>query len=237
MPKISNKIKINPRISPELEREARRIAREEYGDDKKISAVVEAALTHYVAARQGGDKLEQVLSATEGALLNRVNEKFEKEFDSLIKRIGDLIAKQSFYGIYGALVSEEILKHTAPKHQYKDIRNNRWSRAHDILEGHYEAAGGKEIAAIVKENQQLQQENETLKKQIEQLKTRNAELSTAKLEATDAKKKAEKIEEYYERLIDLIAQKEEKKLIGNKYALPAPIKDIKRIYEEKFPKP
>jgi ABC-type phosphate transport system auxiliary subunit len=236
MPKISNKIKINPRISPELEREARRIAREEYGDDKKISAVVEAALTHYVAARQGGDKLQQVLSATEGALLNRVSDKFEKEFDGLIKRIGDLIAKQSFYGVYGALIAEELVKHIVPK-QYKEIRNNRWSKAHEILEGHYQSAGGKEVAVMLKENQQLQAENETLKKQIEQLEARNAELSASKMEALDAERRAKDIEKYYERLIDLIAQKEEKQLIGNKYALPAPIKEIKRLYEEKFPKP
>ncbi|MBA4544289.1 hypothetical protein H1164_15660 [Thermoactinomyces daqus] len=238
MPKIEgSKVKIAPRISLSIDAEIRRISKEDYGREDRVSAVIEDAVTHYSAARQSGNQLEQVLSATEGALLNRVNEKFEKEFDAHLKRVGDLIAKQSYYAVYGALVAEELLRKNLSKNSFKEVKTNRWNKAHEILEGHYEEAGGKEVAHMLQENQQLQAENEKLKKEIEQLRERNSELSSAKLEADRMEKKAKEIEQYYTRMIENLASKAEKTTFGNKYTLPFSIEDFVKAYQRQVPKP
>jgi hypothetical protein len=243
MPKVNTeaKVKIAPRIRVSVESEIRRISQEDYNRPDRISQVIEDAVTHYSASRQNGNQLEQVLSATEGALLNRVSEKFEKEFQQHINRVGDLIAKQSYYAIYSAMMSEELLRQILRKDsKFKEIRDKRWNKAHEILEGHYEQAGDSQPAYYVKENEELREQNEKLRGEVQRLqeelnaqKERSAKLAQL---TEKAKNLAKETDQYYLNLLKWIAAKQEKTTFGNKYTIPDQIEKLVNEYRSQYKK-
>lgn len=242
MPKVNTeeKVKIAPRIRVSIESEIRRISQEDYNRSDRISQVIEDAVTHYSASRQNGNQLEQVLSATEGALLNRVSEKFEKEFRQHINRVGDLIAKQSYYAIYGALMAEELLSQKLRKNEFQEVRDKRWNKAHEILEKHYEQAGDGQPAYYVKENEKLREQNEKLREEIQRLQE---ELNTQKERSAKlgqltekAKNLAKETDQYYLNLLKWIATKQEKTTFGNKYTIPDQIEKLVNEYRTQYKK-
>ncbi|TCS92218.1 hypothetical protein [Hazenella coriacea] len=219
--------KITIRITPAVAESARRIAKQDYDDASRISPVWEDAMTKYISFRQTGDDLTQLMAATEGELFKRVNHKFETEFDKLIERVGDLLAKHSFYTIYGSLVTEEQLKYMdlPNKQMVKQIRDNKWKKAHEILQLHYATAGSPQTIGLLEENQQLLKQIEELKQQQQQANNKNRSLLEEIQQQKEQKESYTKQIQRYKRLIKHIASSEKKTIVGT-YTLSKPVQDL-----------
>lgn len=116
--------KVTVRIDPSIILEVRKIARRDYGNESRISPVVEDALTKYVAAELDEGTIKAIFSATEGAIYDRISRKIEKEIDGFVDRSGNLMGSMSYEATLATLMLEDWFFSTRPnaKEKYEEMR-------------------------------------------------------------------------------------------------------------------
>jgi ElaB/YqjD/DUF883 family membrane-anchored ribosome-binding protein len=194
--KRTDREKITVRIDPSVILEARKIARRDYGNESRISPVVEDALTKYVAAELDEGTIKAIFSATEGALYNRISRKIEKEIDGFVTRVGNLIASQSYETTLATKMIEDWFFSSRPnaKEKYEDMR----SAAQRRLKGRFirNGADPSEINQI-DQVESLKAENEKLREELQESIDKCQKLGKRLRETTEqANKKIDFSNEY-----------------------------------------
>jgi hypothetical protein len=227
--KRTNNEKITVRIKPSIVSEARRIARRDYGDESRISPVVEEALTKYVASEKDEGAREAMLSATEGAIYDRISRKIEKEIDNFTDRAGNLVAAQSYEATLATLILEEwfFRQHGNTKEKYEDLRSTAQRR----LKTRFRKNGADDqLIALADQVKSLQEALEkargALIKSEEERKRAAAEL---KRQLEDEQSRNRQMKAYYEGLISHIASNQSS--ILGKTTLTKPLEQLIAEYE------
>lgn len=173
--KRTDREKVTVRIDPSILIEARKIAKRDYGNESRISPVFEEALTKYVASEIDEGTIKAILSATEGAIYDRIARKIEKEIDGYIDRTGNLIASQSYESTLATLMLEDwfFSSRSNPKEKYEDMRKLAAQRLRNRFKKNGADPSGVDQSDQVKS---LEKEKEKLLKEIEALQGRNEEL-------------------------------------------------------------
>lgn len=238
MPKLNTgRTKAMIRIDSNLEKKARDIAQEEHGSREKLSAVIEDSLTHYIATRENESTLEVVLSATEGALYQNIAQKFDKDFNSLVTRIGHLIAKSSYEATLNCLLMEDVFyKQRGTKERYEHLRKKASSRLKDRL---IDATGSPDLAELHEEHELLKEKfakaQEFLgdyKNMKEQLKAEQEKVKAEQAKVKEQEEKNLELQRYYQDMIRYIANHEDKGFTG-KITLPKGVIDLAKEYAQR----
>lgn len=164
--------KVTVRIDPSILLEARKIARRDYGNESRISPVVEDALIKYVASEIDEGTIKAIFSATEGAIYNRISRKIEKEIDGFVDRAGNLIASQSYESTLATLMLEDWFFSTRPnpKEKYEEMRKLAAQRLKNRFKKNGADLGGidqsDQLKSLEEENQKLQSRNEEISKRL-----------------------------------------------------------------------
>jgi hypothetical protein len=228
--KRTDREKVTVRIEPAILLEARKIARRDYGNESRISPVVEDALTKYVAAELDEGAIKSILSATEGALYNRISQKVEKEMDKLLERVGDLTAKSSFEIILTGYISKALFL-SNPKFSQTDYEELRKLTVKRMKKNY----GVDEIAKLADENKSLSDQLVKQEKEIERIRKEYEEKLTAKERETEEQKrqaseKQRQIVKYYMDMVNYISKHQSKSMIG-KTQLEKPVDQLVEEYK------
>lgn len=170
MQKQTAREKISARIEQSLVKEARRVAKRDYNDERWLSYVIEDALRKHLASETTNDQLSILLSQAEFALYDRVANKVDEQFSemskSLINRIGNLYAKMAFDSALSAVILEDGVKQKDSDH-YEVLRSRTAKRLKTRLELEDSDAGSLEV---LEENQRLKEKVLEQYKEIQELK-------------------------------------------------------------------
>jgi hypothetical protein len=228
--KRTDREKVTVRIEPSILLEARKIARRDYGNESRISPVFEDALTKYVSAELDEGAIKAILSATEGALYNRISQKVEKEMDKLLERVGDLTAKSSFETILSGYILKALFL-SNPKFNQSDYEELRKLTVKRMKKNY----GVDEIAKLADENKSLSDQLAKQEKEIERIRKEYEEKLVAKeREAEEQKRQAEEkqrqIVKYYMDMVNYISKHQSKSMIG-KTQLEKPVDQLVEEYK------
>jgi regulator of replication initiation timing len=174
-------VNIHCRIEHEVEKLARKMAKEDYGSPKKLGKVVNDALKHYYAHKLHPTEAASILSNAEVFLLERVQNEVKDMTDRVINRIGDLYARTAFESCFNSFILEKWLQKEYGS-DWKVEGDKLRKLARQRMTGRLEKNGAEEIAQIIEENAYLKKENQRLQEkasEFEELARTSKEKSEA----------------------------------------------------------
>lgn len=153
------KIPVSLRIEKESLSLLNKIAKEEYGSDKRKGFVIENAIQIYQSHRTRPAEAAAVLSVTEEKIIERLDKRFHDIGEKMVNRIGNLIAKESYETALQSLLMESVYyKAGYKKTDYEYKRKEAASR----MKGRLDKEQLSDLSGIIEENEQLKQTNEKI---------------------------------------------------------------------------
>nr|WGD68561.1 hypothetical protein P5630_00005 [Bacillus subtilis] len=113
------------RLDPEVVSLGRKLAKKDFGSETKFGLLIEHAIRAYHAHQVQPVEASSLLSATEQALIDRIEKRVEDMGKHTVERVGNLIAKSSYETTYSSIVLMTISKITT--------QNNSVNRCEALL--------------------------------------------------------------------------------------------------------
>ncbi|NUJ19683.1 hypothetical protein FKN04_24460 [Bacillus glycinifermentans] len=144
------------RLDPEIVSLGRKLAKQDFGSEKKFGLLIENAIKAYHARKVQPVEASSLLSATEQALIDRIEKRVQDMGKQTVERIANLTAKASFETVYSSIILEQLFDRTFaqqnPKHQREEIRGRAAKRMRDRLD----KEGAEQISSLMQENKTLE---------------------------------------------------------------------------------
>lgn len=169
--------KVTVRLDPQIIALGRKAAKAYFGSEQKLGMLIEHSIQSYQARQLSELEAAGLISATERALMERLEKKFDEMGKRTIERIGNLIAKESYETTYSSLILEQLL--------FSSLKSNAGSKLNQL---HKEAAqrmhrrldreGAEQTALLTNENAALVEREQELEQKNVELANKNNDLVT-----------------------------------------------------------
>ncbi len=161
MPTLTRE-KVSVRLDPDVVMLGRKLAKHDFGSDQKFGLLIEHAIRAYHARQVQPVEASSLLSATEQALIDRLEKRVEEMGRRTVERVANLVAKSSYETCLSSIMLEHLFArgNTNAKGQIETLRKEAAKRMKTRLD----KEGAEDAAAAIEENQVLTNELSSLKK-------------------------------------------------------------------------
>lgn len=160
--------KVSVRLDPEIVSLGRKLAKKDFGSEQKFGLLIENAINSYHARQVQPVEASSLLSATEQALIDRIEKRVEDMGKQTVNRIGNLIAKSSYETAFSTIILEQIYGKTDPKNAKANLEQFR-QVATQRMKTRFDKENAERISSLISENQNLVEKyNNLLQKTNEQ---------------------------------------------------------------------
>ena len=143
--------KLSIRLDPEIVSLGRRLAKKDFGSEQKFGLLIENAIRSYHARQVQPIEASSLLSATEEALIARIEKRVEEMGTKTINRVGNLIAKSSYETAYSTIMLEQLYKQNGKKEDLDQFRNIAVHR----MQSRFDKESANTISSLLEENKRL----------------------------------------------------------------------------------
>lgn len=151
--------KTSVRLDPEIISLGRRLAKKDFGSEQKFGLLIENAIRSYHARQVQPVEASALLSATEEALLQRIEKQVDEMGVKTVERVANLIAKSSYETTLSNIILEQLFtRNDKNKSQLETFR----SMAAQRMRNRFDKESAEKISSLVAEN-------ETYEKKIREL--------------------------------------------------------------------
>lgn len=145
--------KTSVRLDPEIVSLGRRLAKKDFGSEQKFGLLIENAIRSYHARQVQPVEASSLLSATEQALIDRIEKRIEEMGKQTVNRVGNLIAKSSFETAFSTIVLEQMYSKTEKnaKTNLEQFRNAAAQR----MQTRFDKENAERVSSLMAENKNL----------------------------------------------------------------------------------
>nr|WP_280150065.1 hypothetical protein [Bacillus subtilis]MDH3148801.1 hypothetical protein [Bacillus subtilis] len=152
-------VKKNPSDSiPKLFRSVASSRKKTFGSETKFGLLIEHAIRAYHAHQVQPVEASSLLSATEQALIDRIEKRVEDMGTQTVERIANLTAKSSFETTYSSIIMEQIYDFIFSKNEPKQRREQIRSAAAQRMRKRFDKEGAEKVSSLIQENKKLETE-------------------------------------------------------------------------------
>lgn len=146
------------RLDPEVVSLGRKLAKKDFGSETKFGLLIEHAIRAYHAHQVQPVEASSLLSATEQALIDRIEKRVEDMGIQTVERIANLTAKSSFETTYNSIIMEQIYDFIFSKNEPKQHREQIRSAAAQRMRKRFDKEGAERVSSLIQENKKLETE-------------------------------------------------------------------------------
>lgn len=188
---MSPREKTSIRLDPDVITLGRKLAKKDFGSEDKFGLLIENAIRSYHARQVQPVEASSLLSATEEALIGRIEKRIDEMGKKTIERIGNLTAKSSYDTALTSLMIEQIYigARGNPKKAKEEI-NSLKGEAVSRMKNRLDKESAEQISSLLQENANLEKQyNELRETYIEAQKRfkEKEELLQDQMKANDEK--------------------------------------------------
>lgn len=170
--------KTSVRLDPEMVSLGRRLAKKDFGSEQKFGLLIENAIRSYHARQVQPVEASSLLSATEQALIDRIEKRVEEMGKQTVNRIGNLIAKSSYETTFSTIVLEQIYSKTEKnaKTNLEHFRNAAAQR----MQTRFDKENAERISSLMAENRNLIEKHNSMLQDLKEQKqktSKNADIA------------------------------------------------------------
>lgn len=147
--------KLSIRLDPEIVSLGRRLAKKDFGSEQKFGLLIENAIRSYHARQVQPIEASSLLSATEEALIARIEKRVEEMGTKTINRVGNLIAKSSFETALNSIILEKLYEKQGSKDKAKIELEQFRKIAVGRMKTRLDKESADQITSLIEENQNL----------------------------------------------------------------------------------
>jgi hypothetical protein len=147
--------KLSIRLDPEMVSLGRRLAKKDFGSEQKFGLLIENAIRSYHARQVQPIEASSLLSATEEALIARIEKRVEEMGTKTINRVGNLIAKSSFETALNSIILEKLYEKQGSKDKAKIELEQFRKIAVGRMKTRLDKESADQITSLIEENQNL----------------------------------------------------------------------------------
>lgn len=144
------------RLDPEIVSLGRKLAKQDFGSEKKFGLLIENAIKAYHARKVQPVEASSLLSATEQALIDRIEKRVQDMGKQTVERIANLTAKSAFETIYSSIILEQMFDSLFNKSNPKQKREEIRGLAAKRMRGRLDKEGAEQISSLIQENKTLE---------------------------------------------------------------------------------
>ncbi|EQM25225.1 MULTISPECIES: hypothetical protein [Bacillati] len=198
------------RLDPEIVSLGRKLAKQDFGSEKKFGLLIENAIRAYHARKVQPVEASSLLSATEQALIDRIEKRVQDMGKQTVERIANLTAKSSFETVYSSIILERIFDSLFNKSNPKQKREEIRGLAAKRMQGRLDKEGAEKISSLIQENKALESECNQIREMLAQMAAQYEELQKLH-ESLNQKHENQKAntQHYYNRARQIDQEKEE----------------------------
>lgn len=147
--------KLSIRLDPEIVSLGRRLAKKDFGSEQKFGLLIENAIRSYHARQVQPIEASSLLSATEEALIARIEKRVEEMGTKTVNRVGNLIAKSSFETALNSIILEKLYEKQGSKDKAKTELEQFRKIAVGRMKTRLDKESADQITSLIEENQNL----------------------------------------------------------------------------------
>lgn len=175
---MSVRQKTSVRLDPEIVSLGRKLAKKDFGSEQKFGLLIENAIRSYHARQVQPVEASSLLSATEQALIDRIEKRIEEMGKQTVNRVGNLIAKSSYETAFSTIILEQMYSKTT-KDAKANLDNFR-NAAAQRMQSRFDKENAERISSLMAENRSLANDyNVLLRQSNEQQKEINKNANIA----------------------------------------------------------
>ncbi|ONG67273.1 hypothetical protein BKK42_10040 [Bacillus cereus] len=150
---MSVREKTSVRLDPEIVSLGRKLAKKDFGSEQKLGLLIENAIRSYHARQVQPVEASSLLSATEQALIDRIEKRIEEMGKQTVNRVGNLIAKSSYETAFSTIILEQMYNKTEKnaKTNLEHFRNVAAQR----MQTRFDKENAERISSLIAENRNL----------------------------------------------------------------------------------
>lgn len=168
--------KITLRLDPQVTALGRKAAKAYFGSEHKLGLLIEHAIQSYQARQLSELEAAGLISATERALMERLEQRFDEMGKRTIERIANLIAKESYETTYSSLILEQLLFSSRKDAGQKLGQLHK--EAAQRMRRRFDREGAEQTASLMDENDALVEKEQELEQKNVELANKNNDLVT-----------------------------------------------------------
>ncbi|XSD77664.1 hypothetical protein P5630_24520 (plasmid) [Bacillus subtilis] len=150
------------RLDPEVVSLGRKLAKKDFGSETKFGLLIEHAIRAYHAHQVQPVEASSLLSATEQALIDRIEKRVEDMGKQTVERVGNLIAKSSYETTYSSIMLEQIFDDCFEDYNPKQLREQMRGIAAQRMRTRLDKESAQKISSLMQENKNLEVMQEKL---------------------------------------------------------------------------
>ncbi|MEC1896665.1 hypothetical protein ABEY46_16970 [Bacillus velezensis] len=150
------------RLDPEITSLGRKLAKKDFGSESKFGLLIEHAIRAYHAHQVQPVEASSLLSATEQALIDRIEKRVEDMGKQTVERVGNLIAKSSYETTYSSIMLEQIFDDYFEDYNPKQLREQMRGIAAQRMRTRLDKESAQKISSLMQENKNLEVMQEKL---------------------------------------------------------------------------
>lgn len=163
--------KTSVRLDPEIVSLGRKLAKKDFGSEQKFGLLIENAIRAYHARQVQPVEASSLLSATEQALIDRIEKRIDEMGTKTVNRVGNLIAKSSYETAFSTIILEQLYSQTE-----NNAKNNLDQFRHvaaQRMQNRFDKENAERISSLIAENQSLVEKHNSV---LEKLKEERAQV-------------------------------------------------------------
>jgi hypothetical protein len=145
--------KTSVRLDPEIVSLGRKLAKKDFGSEQKLGLLIENAIRSYHARQVQPVEASSLLSATEQALIDRIEKRVEHMGKQTVERIGNLMAKSSFETALNSIILEQMYS-KSDKNAKANLEHFRHVAA-QRMKTRFDKENAERISSLIAENQNI----------------------------------------------------------------------------------
>nr|WGD91527.1 hypothetical protein P5629_00020 [Bacillus subtilis] len=150
------------RLDPEVVSLGRKLAKKDFGSETKFGLLIEHAIRAYHAHQVQPVEASSLLSATEQALIDRIEKRVEDMGKQTVERVGNLIAKSSYETTYSSIMLEQIFDDCFEDYNPKQLREQMRGIGAQRMRTRLDKESAQKISSLMQENKNLEVMQEKL---------------------------------------------------------------------------
>lgn len=175
---MSVRQKTSVRLDPEIVSLGRKLAKKDFGSEQKFGLLIENAIRSYHARQVQPVEASSLLSATEQALIDRIEKRIEEMGKQTVNRVGNLIAKSSYETAFSTIILEQMYSQTT-KNAKTNLDNFR-NAAAKRMQTRFDKESADRMSSLIAEHRDLANSYNTMLRKVEDLqKETNRNANTA----------------------------------------------------------
>ncbi|MFD1673675.1 hypothetical protein [Alicyclobacillus fodiniaquatilis] len=161
------------RLDPAIVGLGRKLAKTDYGSETKLGLLIEQAIRAYHARQLTELEASGLISATERALVERLEKRFDEMSQRTVERVGNLIAKSSYETSYSTAIIEDIFTGTySDKRRARNELETLRKEASQRMRKRFDQEEAEQVASLIVEHENVLEENKALQARVNELAER-----------------------------------------------------------------